>query len=228
MEQRPQLHYIILQRRAGEQQTVRRFELVKRLPLLGSKILNVVGLVEDQKAPVEPSERVAVAHKHIVARDAHVEGTLLRPPFAELYALLAAANVCDNLEAGRPPHKLRLPVEDDCCGDNDQVWAPVLLVLGKVAEERNGLHRLAEAHFVREDAVEVVAVQIDHPLESGALVLAQRPRPAEAVEEPQRFRLVEEVLAGGEGLFKVWQRLSFPFSSYCRSIVRLGIVGICC
>ena len=49
-----------------------------------------------------------------------------------------------------------------------------LLLEGQVAQERDGLQRLAEAHFVGEDGVQVALVQREQPVEALELVVAHR------------------------------------------------------
>lgn len=49
--------------------------------------------------------------------------------------------------------------------------APDALLGGKMGEERDGLDGLAEAHFVGQDAVDVLVVQRGQPVEAHHLVL---------------------------------------------------------
>jgi hypothetical protein len=51
VHQRPELHQVVLQRRAGQQQAVLRLEGQQRLPPLRLEVLDVMRLVEDQVVP---------------------------------------------------------------------------------------------------------------------------------------------------------------------------------
>lgn len=52
MHQGPQFHEIILQRRSGQEQSPPGIEVQQDLPLLRLEILDIVGLVQNQIAPV--------------------------------------------------------------------------------------------------------------------------------------------------------------------------------
>ena len=174
MHERPQLHEVVLQRRAGEQQATRGVEGQQRLPALRAKVLDVLRLVEDQVLPALALERVLVLRDEVVRRDAHVEGVGLRPPEALLLALLLRAVVREDLEARAPHLELALPVEHDARRHHDQMRPPDTVLAREVCHQRDGLHRLAEAHLVGQDAVELAVVHGHEPVEANVLVLAQR------------------------------------------------------
>mmetsp|Transcript_16080 Transcript_16080/g.46058 ORF Transcript_16080/g.46058 Transcript_16080/m.46058 type:complete len:408 (-) Transcript_16080:637-1860(-) len=69
--------------------------------------------------------------------------------------------------------QLALPVHDHRVGNDDQMRPPVVFVLHQVGDQRHDLHRLAEPHLVGKDAVQVIVVQRNHPLQSHDLILAQ-------------------------------------------------------
>ena len=109
----------------------------------------------------------------LVGGDAHVERVRLGPALALGAALLGRAEVGEQLEAGTPLLELHLPVEQHRRGHDDQVRAPDLPLARQVREQRDRLDRLAEAHLVREDAVQVALVHRGQPAHAHQLVLAE-------------------------------------------------------
>jgi hypothetical protein len=69
---------------------------------------------------------------------------------------------------------------------------PVDALVAQVRQESDGLHRLAQAHLVSQDAVEPVLPQADHPLDALELVVAQ-------VAGEQRAQLLQGC-GGGVGV----------------------------
>lgn len=60
VHQRPQLHEVVLQRRARDQQPPLRVEAQQRLPALRLPVLDHVRLVEDQVAPLLAAEHLLI------------------------------------------------------------------------------------------------------------------------------------------------------------------------
>ena len=60
VHERPQLHQVVLQRRAGEQQATLRLKVEQRLPTLRAEVLDVLRLVEYEVLPLLASKRCVV------------------------------------------------------------------------------------------------------------------------------------------------------------------------
>ena len=102
VHQRPQLHQVVLQRRARQQQSTLRLEVQQELPTLTLEVLDVLRLVEDEVVPLLPPEAGVVLDDELVASDADVEGVRLRPADPLQLPLLLRAVVREDLE-GRAP-----------------------------------------------------------------------------------------------------------------------------
>lgn len=100
VEQTPQLHQVVLQRRTREQQSFLSFEPQQGLPPLTPEVLDVVRLVQDHVNPIFPSEDVLIGQHDLVRRDAHLEVMLGVPTDPFLLALLLVAVVCQDFDAG--------------------------------------------------------------------------------------------------------------------------------
>mmetsp|Transcript_61333 Transcript_61333/g.147631 ORF Transcript_61333/g.147631 Transcript_61333/m.147631 type:complete len:212 (+) Transcript_61333:1973-2608(+) len=98
VQKRPQLHEVVLQRRAREKDSTLCAEAKKDLPALRLEVLDVVRLVEDHVLPALAAKHLLVLHDHFVRGDADVEGVGLGPPLALQLALLLAAVVRKHLE----------------------------------------------------------------------------------------------------------------------------------
>ena len=170
VEQRPQLAEIVLQRRPREQQSTVAPELVQVARQSPLAIFQSLRLVDDDVLPVHLAELRAIAHDELVGGDEDVELELKHLLREDLGAFLSSADVIHRLHALEPRLDLRLPVDDDGVGDDDEVRAVVLLALPQVGDQRAHLHGLPQAHLVRQDAVEAVVVQGDHPLQPRHLV----------------------------------------------------------
>ena len=171
MHQRPELHQVVLERRAGDEQPTLRVEVEHRLPALTLEVFDVMGLVENEVAPLLPPEDVLILHHQLIARDADVEGVLLRPPETLLLPLLLAPIVRHNLECRRPFFELNLPVEHHRCRHYDQVRPPDPSLDGEICQHRDRHERLTQPHLVCENTVESLVVQRDHPLQRDGLIL---------------------------------------------------------
>ncbi|KAI3476086.1 hypothetical protein L1887_62392 [Cichorium endivia] len=166
VEQRPELHEVVLERRAGDEQAGARVEGTHDLGEHRVDVLDAVRLVNDDVLPRELLERALFAQAHLVGGDEHVKVLGQQVFVDDLVALLLGALEGDHVEAGHPALELAVPVVQRRLGHDDEVEAGRVAEVAEVAEEGDGLERLAEAHLVCEDAVDAVVVERDHPVEA--------------------------------------------------------------
>ncbi len=74
VHERPELHEVVLERGAGEEEAALGLEVEEGLPALGLEVLDVLGLVKDEVLPLLASEGGVVLDDELVAGDADVEG----------------------------------------------------------------------------------------------------------------------------------------------------------
>jgi hypothetical protein len=113
VHQRPQLHQVVLQGSARDQQAALGREPQQRLPPLRLPVLDHVRLVQDQVPPFLAPKHLGVLKSEGVRGDAHVKAARARPPFALELALLGGAVIGEQLERRAPLLELHLPVEHD-------------------------------------------------------------------------------------------------------------------
>ena len=129
--------------------------------------LDGLGLVQNDILPLHALETLLVGHHDVVTTDDHMEGALLSAygPLAieELpkhFPLLEVAPIRQYLEFRREAGDLLLPVVEGGGGGDHQMRTPVVLLLGEVGEEGDGLDSLAESHLVGQDAIDALFVEI--------------------------------------------------------------------
>jgi hypothetical protein len=84
---------------------------------------------------------------------------------------LLLLTLIDNLaDTGSPLVKLHAPVRD--CGQRDyhQERSLITLRLNQMTEEGDRLNSLSQTHFISEDAIQIVVVQTDKPVETYHLI----------------------------------------------------------
>ena len=176
VEQRPQLMQVVLDRRARQQQPARRPYLAEEPRELRVLILEAMRLVDDEASPAHLLERRDLRRHRLLGRQAHVVVARRHERLALLRALVLGAVQHKDAQLGAELGKLALPVAEHRERQHDQVRLGErrgLLLQRQVAEQRDRLQRLAEAHLVGEDAVEIALVQREHPVEPLELVVAQ-------------------------------------------------------
>lgn len=199
LQQSPELVQVVLEGSAGDEESGARVKDPHDLGEHRVDVLDSVCLVDDDVFPGELLESRLFAETELVRRDEHVErlGHDLGRNHRRLdnqhgsssgdgtHSLLLVALEKHNVEPGHPALKLARPVLKRTLGHNHEMGTMDALVKLEVAEEGDGLQRLAESlgrsvmpakprthHLVGEDAVDSVVVQPDHPVESLHLVLA--------------------------------------------------------
>jgi hypothetical protein len=183
VEQTPQLHKIVLERRARQQQPALCLKPQQGLPPLRAKVLDVVRLVQDHVDPRLAPEDVLVGDDDLVRRDADLPRVLGEPADALLLPLLLVAVIRKDLEAWEKLLEFHLPIQDDGGRDDDEVLAPDATIACQVAEQRDGLDSLAthqlelvlaqdlpESHLVRQDPVHIIGVKPSKPVEPCVLI----------------------------------------------------------
>jgi|LauGreDrversion4_2_1035121.scaffolds.fasta_scaffold22543_5 hypothetical protein len=124
MHERPELHHIILKRRACKQESALSIEAQKGLPALALKVFDVLSLIEDHVVPLFATECKMVLDHQLIRGDADVEGVVLAPAMSLSFALLLRPEIGKDLEGGTPLLELHLPVDDDGCRNYDQMGSP--------------------------------------------------------------------------------------------------------
>ena len=134
-------------------------------------VLHELGLVEHEHLPVESCEVLEVEAEQRIGGDHDPGAGHLVCEFRATSCSCGANRA--HTDIGCELCRLAVPVLDHAGGCNDQetrIGGP----LEHVQEQCQGLDGLAEAHVVREDAAELVAVEKGEPVEALALVVPQR------------------------------------------------------
>lgn len=135
VQQTPQFHQIVLQRRTGEKQTPLCLETKESLPSLTAEVLDIVGLVQDHIYPALPSKDVLIGKHDLVRCDAHLPSMLGMPTNPLLLPLLLVAVVGEDLKTGKELLELHLPIEDDRSRNDNEVLTPYAFVACKMTEK---------------------------------------------------------------------------------------------
>lgn len=77
-----------------------------------------------------------------------VKWILSAPALTFKLPLLLAAEVGEDFQAGAPPLKFHLPVNDDCCWHHDQVGSPNASVTRQASQQADCLNCFSETHLV--------------------------------------------------------------------------------
>lgn len=175
VEQRPQFGQLVLQRRAGKQEPVRRdVRAVEHLSEFAVVVLHAVALVDHHVLPADLPERRLVLYDEVVRRKQHVEAARLERRRLQRAARVRAASVHHLNDGGRPPVELEHPVREGRQRHDDQERTVHALLLHQVGDQSDSLNRLAETHLVGENAVQVVVVQRHEPLEAFELSFTRK------------------------------------------------------
>lgn len=125
---------------------------------LGLLVLHSVALVDDDVLPGDVLEVRSVQHNVLVRSNEDVE--LFEFNFAsQLVTFALLALVDEDLNFGSPLVELHRPVSDGCERHNYKERSLVLLDFNKVREERDRLNGLTQAHFIGQDAIQIVVVE---------------------------------------------------------------------
>ena len=204
LEQAPQLAQMVLDRRAAERQAMVAAQQARRLGGLGARVLDGLRLVEDHVVEAHVLQERRVAAQRAVGRQHEVVVLEVLPG-----ADAPGARVIEHPQLGREPRRLLPPVEHERPRHHDERRPGPLAALvdrrglargAARFEQRQHLHRLAEAHVVGQAAAEAEALQEVQPAEPVALIAAQPPD--EARGRVARLDALErcQLLAGaGEG-----------------------------
>eukprot|EP00968_Pinguiococcus_pyrenoidosus_P021741 scaffold2908_cov257-Pinguiococcus_pyrenoidosus.AAC.2 len=172
---------VVLQRRSREQQAMLGLHFADGHAELTGLVLQPMRLVDDHVAPGELGEGSPLPIGDLVGRDHDIPLSIvavvgLQNILDEVLALFSGAVEADHAKRRTPPRELVHPVAEGGLGDQDDVRASDVLVLHHVAQDADRLQRLAESHLVRQDAVDAVLVQANHPVQALKLVWPQLSR----------------------------------------------------
>ena len=189
---------MVLDRRAGQRYVPVRLERARGARLVGVGVLYVLGLVEYDAGPFYLREERAVA---VEQRVGGYDERLLEAAVREDVAAAALYSVVyERFRAGREFLRLAPPVLH-YGGRADEQYRPLFAAHAQIFDERERLHRLAEAHVVGEARAHAEAYEAHEPREPFRLIGAQPP--AEAL---WRVHLLERRGAGEQRAHRVYPR----------------------
>ncbi len=142
-------------------------------------------LVNDHMYPLDLRQQRSLLDDILVRRETHLEigGT---QAVVLLFSLSWRAFQDDSSDGRGPSFKLESPVGKGGKGDNDEEGSRLAFPLDKIGDEGNRLDRFPETlrkvlavimtgrcahHFVRQNPIQPVVVQTDHPLQPLNLVV---------------------------------------------------------
>jgi len=117
-----------------------------------------VSLIERDKIPIELLE-LRDDVKRIVSRHADIESARLHLLGENLIAHFLCGDKVDNSETGCPLLEFLHPVADRALRGNHEMGLLHFLGLIEIRDVGDGLNGLAEAHFIRQNAIHLVLVQ---------------------------------------------------------------------
>jgi len=185
---------VILDRRSGQRDAVAAAQSARRLRLLRLGVLDVLGLVENDAAPVHFLQRLAVAVQKRIARK---NQRVLLGVFGESRSFDALRTVIDkDRQLRREAFGLFLPVADDRRG-TDKQYRPALARFALALKEGQRLHRLAQPHVVGQAGAQAPLTQKRQPGIAARLIGPQRAheggRWRQLRERGASFQLAEEI-----------------------------------
>ena len=145
----------------------------QRLHELRVRVLHPVPLADDDVLPLDLAQHGLILHHELERGEQHVELAARHLLALDLLAHTRRALVDHHPDVRGPLDELVGPVGQRGERHHDQERAIILLHLHDVGDQRDRLDGLAQAHLVGQDAVEVVVVQGDHPLQALQLVCLQ-------------------------------------------------------
>ena len=150
--------------------------LVERQAGTHRLVFDAVGLIDDQVAPGDLLEGVALHVRHLVRRHQHVPVPLALPDarpeplLDDLRALVLVTVEAHRAQAGAPAAELIHPVGKGRLGHEHNVRPRDALEFLGVAQHRDRLEGLAETHLVGHDPVHTMLLEPDHPVQTLQLV----------------------------------------------------------
>lgn len=157
--------------RTGEENTAFGLQRCEGFGVLGAAVFDVLGFVGDDAGEVDVGEAFFVADEGTVGGDDEVVGLGL------LSGLDAACALVDEgFEVGGEFGGFAAPVFDEGGGADDEGGGVDIrprsgrTTCFEAGNEGEGLEGFAEAHFVGEDAAELVGVEVVEPGDAGFLV----------------------------------------------------------
>ena len=171
-QQRPQLHQVVLHRRAGDRQLERRRQPARALIDLGLVILSVLGLVQDQ-ARTTPAARSWGSRAAAACTWSPPRPRRRLTSGESLRRLARVSVITTTFRPGANRAASAAQFDTTLVGATIRNGGPARVGLPGVADQRQRLQRLAKAHVVGEDAAELVLPQERQPLEAVELIRAQ-------------------------------------------------------
>eukprot|EP00962_Isochrysis_galbana_P052626 scaffold24105_cov113-Isochrysis_galbana.AAC.11 len=193
-QEREELASVVLDRRARQQHALRRAQPGE--PDISGRVgpLERVGLVQHAASPLLAVQPLAVDEVGLalaleigVGGEDHVEASTVQLELHGVARRLGAV-VLGHAERRAPRHHLAVPVAQHRGRGHHEV-RPGLAGLLERGEQRDDLHRLAQPHFVGQDASQPELVHHPQPVQPDQLVTRQRAR-----LRPQARRLLQQAI----------------------------------
>ena len=184
MQQGPQLFNVVLQGRARHQQLGIELPLAQLLVQRGLGVLQSMGLINQQRAPLYLAEGLRVLEYHLVRRDQRIKLPLPagnRRPAGKLklpddLTTAAVTHVHQRVYVRDPLGKLLGPVWHRRQRHNHQRRLPQILNLGQIPHQTRALNRLSQPHLIRQNPIHRSGPVEHHPVQALELIIPQRPQ----------------------------------------------------
>ena len=222
VEQSPELVKVVLKRRPGDQHAVVRRKRSKDDGKTRIFILQAVRFVDDDVTPMKLLQRSLLLDDHFVRRHAHVETARHQKLGLLRLALFGVSVKLERANHRTPTLKLVHPVTERGFRHDNHVRSGNTPVFGEVTEKRNRLQRLPETHLVRQDAVDAVIEQSNHPVQTRNLVLSHLAKLNARRLRRQTHRLVILSVFHELGVLRLLRRVALvaPALALVRRLVR--------
>ena len=171
-EDRVEIREVVLDGRARESKPPPLGQGLDGLRDTGVVILDVLRLVEDHTVERRGGEIIEIACDERIGREGEVGSASALAERLAVESIGAVVNV--DVEAGEPALSLALPATEDGHGAHEKRGPDLGELLAFAREEREDLHRFAEAHVVGEDPAEAARVEEREPIEAALLIGAER------------------------------------------------------
>lgn len=153
----------------SEQQTITSIEGEKRCPSLGVDIFDGLSLIQDHILPFQTMENFIVWNDQIVWGHNHMKMWMLPSEIflvevpSNGFPLVCLTPIWKHPKAWAKLFKFLLPIMKCGWGSNHKKGSPNILMMTDEGQQRYGLDGLSESHFISQNTVNTLLVQIIQP-----------------------------------------------------------------